>query len=504
MELKVFKDTVSVWQQLTDLTLELPVETEIMLPDYLPEIFKIIKSFVTPVILQKQVVAGKLTLEGYFRLTVLYQSDDGQSLCPLEQKLPFSKTVELKAPACARYRVSVAGESEYLNVRAVSGRRLDVKGAYAFHTVISGEIDQDIISALSGAGIQTRSCQLAFTRILADTEKQFTVEDDLAFEQPPTVILYTQSSGSVGEIKIVSGKAVIKGTLKLTVVYRAAPGSKLLRSVKEIPFNQIVDVEGLTDECECTARVVPTGCTVVAGDNNQSTVASVSATIQLMALRKSSTDAICDAFSTTNETENQTRTVLAEQIVDQFYNTVTVTTSGTLPDADSQIIDCLATVLPPQTAIENGQLSIKGKAIAHLICVNSIGELECYDKPCEYQLPKKYDGSDELLGAEAVALFENASAQKSGDEASCELSITVAGTVTQRTRTEVLDSIICDTPLVREDDGIALRIYYGREGEDIFSVAKRYHADPARIAADSGIEGEVLTEDARLLIPSAE
>ena len=64
MELKVFRDTVSVEQQLCDLTLEHPVETEIMIPDYLPEIFKIVKSFVTPVILQKQVMGGKLTLEG--------------------------------------------------------------------------------------------------------------------------------------------------------------------------------------------------------------------------------------------------------------------------------------------------------------------------------------------------------------------------------------------------------------------------------------------------------
>ena len=52
MDLKVFRDTVSVSQQLCDLTLEHPVETEILIPDYQPEIFKIVKSFVTPVILQ--------------------------------------------------------------------------------------------------------------------------------------------------------------------------------------------------------------------------------------------------------------------------------------------------------------------------------------------------------------------------------------------------------------------------------------------------------------------
>lgn len=504
MELKVFKDTVSVWQQLADLTLELPVETEIMLPDYLPEIFKVIKSFVTPVILQKQVVAGKLTLEGYFRLTVFYQSDDGQSLCPLEQKLPFSKTAELKAPACGRYRVSVAGESEYLNVRAISGRRLDIKGAYAFHTLISGETEQEVISAMSGAGVQTKSCDLSFTRILADAEKQFTAEDTLTFDQPPAVILYTQVTGAVSEIKIVSGKAVIKGTLNLTVVYRAEPGSNLLRSTKELAFNQIMDVENLTEECECVARVLPGGCTVVAGENDQNTMASVSATLQLTAFRASTASAVCDAYSTVNEAETQSTTILTEQIEDHFYNTVTVTASGALPDAGSQILDCMASVLPPQTVLEDGKLVIRGRAIAHLICANSQGELECYDKPCEYQLPKKYEGGDEMATAEAVAVFESASAHKAGDEAACELTISVAGLVMRHFHTEVLESMTCDTPLEQPADDVALRIYYGRAGEELFAIAKHYHADPARIAADSGVQGPMLEQDTRLLIPCAE
>ena len=65
MELKVYKDTVTAAESICDTKLELPVETEMLIPDYLPQVFKIVKCFVYLVVLQKQVTAGRLTVDGY-------------------------------------------------------------------------------------------------------------------------------------------------------------------------------------------------------------------------------------------------------------------------------------------------------------------------------------------------------------------------------------------------------------------------------------------------------
>ncbi len=46
MELKVYKDTVTAAESICDTKLELPVETEMLIPDYLPQVFKIVKCFV--------------------------------------------------------------------------------------------------------------------------------------------------------------------------------------------------------------------------------------------------------------------------------------------------------------------------------------------------------------------------------------------------------------------------------------------------------------------------
>lgn len=131
MELKVYKDTVTAAESICDTKLELPVETEMLIPDYLPQVFKIVKCFVYLVVLQKQVTAGRLTVDGYLRCVVYYQSEGDESLCQAEQKLPFTKQVDVKPGSWGPATVLVSGETEYVNCRAVNQRRVDVRGAFA-------------------------------------------------------------------------------------------------------------------------------------------------------------------------------------------------------------------------------------------------------------------------------------------------------------------------------------------------------------------------------------
>ena len=95
MELKIFRDALPAAGASCTLKAELPLETEILISDYLPPVFKLVKCFVRPVVLQKQLQPGRLTLDGYLRCTVYYQGEDGAGLCQTEQKLPFTKTLEL-------------------------------------------------------------------------------------------------------------------------------------------------------------------------------------------------------------------------------------------------------------------------------------------------------------------------------------------------------------------------------------------------------------------------
>ena len=95
MELKIFRDTLPQGGAGCTVKAELPLETEIRISDDLPPVGKLVKCFVRPVVLQRQLQPGRLTLEGYLRCTVFYQSEAEKGLCQTEQKLPFTRQLEL-------------------------------------------------------------------------------------------------------------------------------------------------------------------------------------------------------------------------------------------------------------------------------------------------------------------------------------------------------------------------------------------------------------------------
>ena len=161
MELKIFRDALPAAGTNCTLKAELPLETEILISDYLTPVFKLVKCFVRPVVLQKRLQPGKLQLEGYLRCVVYYQGEDGAGLCQTEQKLPFTKLLDLPEFVFTAWAVQVEGRTEYLNCRTVNPRRIEVRGAYGLVVSVHTQVKTDVITALSDGGVEQKLVTLS-------------------------------------------------------------------------------------------------------------------------------------------------------------------------------------------------------------------------------------------------------------------------------------------------------------------------------------------------------
>lgn len=78
MELKIFRDALPAAGADCTVKAELPLETEILISDYLPPVFKLVKCFAKPVVLQKQLQPGKPDAGG---LSALHRLLSGRGGC---------------------------------------------------------------------------------------------------------------------------------------------------------------------------------------------------------------------------------------------------------------------------------------------------------------------------------------------------------------------------------------------------------------------------------------
>lgn len=502
MELKVFRDTLSTMASLCETKAELPIETEILIPDYLPQIFKIVKCFVHLVTLQKQVMNGRLTVEGYLRCVVFYQAEDDQSLCQTEQKLPFTRAMELPDGDHQGYTVQLCGEVEYLNCRAVNQRRVDVRGAYALVATVAAQNDQEIITALADCGVEQKMLPVNGVKMLASIDKLMTAEEELTLPTPPQAIIEVTGIGQVEDIKIISGKAVFKGRIKVELTYRSAPGYQLETARKDVPFNQILDMENAPDDCACFGHVEMIGCTMMAAAGQEmGNTLTVTAMLHLRVYRPVEYYVVGDAFSTQYTTDTNYKTIATELLDEVLDKTAQATVSGALPDENAQIIGCTVTLHGLDNQQAEGGFALGGRATAHVLCMNSLGEIDCYDKAFDYALPGVYTGAPEQYRMECWPIVEDVSAQKNGAEMAAQISIRVRGLAFRRMKETVVSGIECKELLQNTEPDVALRICYATAGENVFDIAKHYHVSPTAMMRSNGLEDLQLEKNARLLVP---
>ena len=128
MNLKVNKEPVRFTEKICGCTQEQSIELDYVLPDYYPEIFRIIKCCAEPKITSCAANGDRITYELTVCLKIIYCSENSSRPEAIDQKLVYSRTVNLDRSVDSP-SVYISAEADHINCRAVNRRRIDIRGA---------------------------------------------------------------------------------------------------------------------------------------------------------------------------------------------------------------------------------------------------------------------------------------------------------------------------------------------------------------------------------------
>lgn len=257
MELELKKEQFACCRALPPLS-DIHEETaETIVPDYLPDIGRIVDSCGCLLLRSREISDGRVSVSGLVRMTLLYVAEDGQGLRSFEYTLPLEYTMEGRvadgaADSCLEGRLSSC-EVRMLNPRKVFTRTAVeltlTPYANAVLNVCSGVAEQESYQ------IETLCEKRDIAMIRAIREKDFTFSDEVLLSStkgPIREILCAKYTLRVTDCKSVGSKVILKGIVYLELLYLDA-GGNVARSTSELPFSQILD--GLAEESgEATAR----------------------------------------------------------------------------------------------------------------------------------------------------------------------------------------------------------------------------------------------------------
>lgn len=201
-------------------------------------------------------------------------------------------------------------------------------GAYGLVVSVHTQVKTDVITALSDGGVEQKLVTLSGVRRAAVLEKLVTVEGEIRFPTPPAAVLDLSGNASVGDLKLLNGKAVAKGVLVVSCAWRAEGDPTLQGQSVNLNFNQVLDVDGLSEDCRCLCVAEPVGFTLTEGEGEEPSRLTATLMLRLRAWRPYQLQCVADAFSTKFETEQTPQTVQTESLACTLDETVTLTGSG--------------------------------------------------------------------------------------------------------------------------------------------------------------------------------
>lgn len=338
MELELRKETYSCYDALPPVTQICEQSMETIIPDYCPDIARVVESSGCLFLRSCEITEGKAVVSGTLRVTLLYIADGNGGLKSFEYPIAFEQTLETRLrDGCSKAHCT--GTIQALETRTLNPRKITTRVSFCLTVIPYSEAQLSVCTGIDGQsdyGIETLCATQEITLIQAVYEKDFVFSDELLLssgKEPASELLRSRVQPRVTECRCIGSKMILKGIVCVALLYLSEAGT-LCRAEGELPFSQILDgMEGADDGTSCEAFVQLTGMELrIGGEENNARSVGVKLFLHAFALlrQRRMLPCITDLYSVDHELSAQmqtmelcggVQTVLHEQMVREQLET---------------------------------------------------------------------------------------------------------------------------------------------------------------------------------------
>ena len=309
MELELKKTNLDNYEICGEVTLTQEETTEVIVPDYCPDIARIISADSKVYLHSRELRDGKASVSGTVRVTVLYTPDGESGIRTLEFAMPFNAESDSRTLADCVF-LEADTRTEFLESRMLNPRKVFTHCKLVTRLTGYQKVPLCFCSDLEAEErlcVEKRQEQQRVTLLTHISEKDFTFTEEMNLSpgrEGAAELLNSQICSSVTESKIVGSKLIFKGVFSVTLLYRSMDG-KYYTSTSELPFSQIMEIEGAAEGCVPSLRLQLTGADLqIDGDDAEGRQIAVTLYLHATVLLREEQELtlLSDLYSTSFET----------------------------------------------------------------------------------------------------------------------------------------------------------------------------------------------------------
>lgn len=478
----------------------IPVECSIVLPDYFPDVMKILR-YTAKTVKSPVINEGKAeTVSGNVNIEVSYVSEEGE-LCSCSQLQPFSHSFDCGGNvAAAEAEISVSE----IGCRAVNKRRIDLHGNIEISLcTVCGE-EKSLVSSVKGAGAVCKNENIETVLMVGEFYKNFTLEEkgELGYGKPPFgKVLRSAAAAEVSECHVIQDKIVTKGEIRVEVLWASENPSEngeaeTFLSKFSFPVSRMVDAKGILQNDICDASYEADFPEIIPSEDGQNVIIKLKVGIFARVYRKETAEFVSDLFSTDYETKIEKGKITVLNKAFPVFETEPLFEKFELPETAETVTDIWIETDFPKVSDE-GKIVLNPK-----ICLfgeDCDGTPVYFEKVIEKEINSPVKGNNVFQSLSATV--KNSEFNLSGDEKT-EISaeILIDGTVFSSLSTEAAEDCFLSTENKIEHGDFSVLFCYAEKGEKIWDIAKKHRASVENIMKENGLSEEILSEKKMIVI----
>lgn len=479
---------------------ESEVVSELSLPDYQPEIRRLLDTRAS-VLSEGEFLSGtgaEMRSELVFK--ILYLGSDGELYsATLTDDRITSVPFEFTAGSAGAGDLTVLHlcTCEGVSARVLGPRRLSIRTRISEHTLalspafytptVSGGESRESNTLQN----RTRKVQISHLDRVRSDVQTLTEHIPTDTDADSTRIIGTQAEPLVSECSAVGGKIGVRGEIMLRILYcNDGESEHPITSSRRLPFAISVDRD-------CPAGAEPAASVSIRDIRVSTAEDGISAEVDIDAclLAENSVEStyICDAYSTERHSEVGMRSVHVSLPVLCANGNLTQNEARPLADIgmpqDAIIIDVSTHATVENAERVGGRLTLEGECVYRIIYRD--GDEHAV---CELNLPYRYScdcenagGTGDVGDLRLLAEVHPTSPRVRSDGerviADCELAFFILAQ--ESAEIELADSITLGEK--REHTAGETVLYYPTQGEGLWDIAKRYGVDVNELAEKNSI-----------------
>ncbi len=497
--LNLSKEGISVIASDNSITHE--VSEEFILPDYIPEIRKLLTCKAQALPESRYVSSKDVQGSGSITYHLIYTDDEG-NLCGT----PLSSSYEVSIPVAQDAKnVFVDTVVESTQPRVNGPRRISIKSRLKSRALClkSKEIVENITpkSSADEMFLERQRVELDTFDIYESSLEGVKISDqfdmkDLKEAKP----LWCDAIATIKDYKVRDRGISVRGDAYVKCICQGENG--IFTLTKQLPIAEELECEWARerDMARVEARCVSLSISNEQNLDTPQLFFDLCCDINAETLRKRKVEVTTDCYSTKYESQTTYTDLESYDAVRMSTSSFSISEGVKRKSNEAEvIIDQIATPACEKIEAKGNKLHLIGKLYTSIIARGREDENGQSEYLCDsYEIPFKHeiDLSKSVNGTVSRVSVSASAPSARYDESKLYLSceVYVALTLLERNNTRVLDSATLIKDQEVERDGSVVRVYFPKDGDTLWEIAKKYHTTVNKITTENDLAGTDTTD----------